>query len=278
MTDIPDVHYQEPEWKFKIQRVGVVRVPLHVPLQLATGKCVNLLVLADAFVDLPEALRGVHASRTIRSVENSVQSLGKARSHKPCKSICELASQICELLLKEHEYASESAVSLKTECSVNGQLVKVECKVSLKRGGLKKTTLALSFTGMTSCPSARALYSFYEGLAQDKSPTHTQRATLRVKLKVKGEISIPLDTLYETLKEAFSAIPTACLGRVEEYKLVKTAVTRPMFTEDVARKATWLILTRIAPMLHEHGNAVVSVESMESVHPYNLKAILKISW
>jgi len=278
LNSAPDIHYQQPEWKFKIQRVGAVRVPLYAPLQLAAEECAVLPVLIDAFVDLPETLRGLHVSRTIRSIESSVQLLERERERKPCRSIFELASQICNLLLEEHEYASESAVSLKTHYPIEGQLVKIEYSMTMRRDGSREASLVLGFMGITACPSAKALYSFYERSAYNESPTHTQRATLKVALKLRGEAKIPMNVLYETLKQAFPATPIASLGRVEEYRLVKSAIAGSMFTEDVARKAAWLVLTRIAPMLQVHGSAIISVESMESVHPYNLKATLKVSW
>ncbi|MFX1502000.1 MAG: GTP cyclohydrolase, FolE2/MptA family, partial [Promethearchaeota archaeon] len=71
-----------------------------------------------------------------------------------------------------------------------------------------------------------------------------------------------------------SARIQSVLKRPEEGELIRTAHLKPLFAEDVVREMAKNFITREFPILDE-ADIIFKVETLESIHPYNVYCELK---
>jgi len=266
--EVPDVHASKPLREIPLEKVGVSKFPAYVVAEVGPGKCLGLASLVDAFVDLPATTRGLHASRTVKAIVASLE--------KCCEPLGALVSRICDKLLEGHPYSKRAWASIYANLPYKNQMASFKVSCTSTRSS-KELSLRVSLVGITACPSAQAVFSFFEGSKASKAPTHMQRARISASLRVVGSALPTPEEVLDVLDGAFSGRLEAVLSRVDEYEAVARALEKPMFAEDVAREAAWRLASYALPKLSgARGRVVVEVESFESVHPFDLKAVATI--
>ncbi|MEZ0393668.1 MAG: GTP cyclohydrolase, FolE2/MptA family [Desulfurococcaceae archaeon] len=246
--ELPDVHEQRPRIALALRSVGVLGLELG-QVRLGGG---HAWAWADAFVDLPANMRGVHLSRTVRAL------LENEWGPDAC---CRVAERLLEL----HPYSTRSLVRIRGRCNcAGGRRAWASEACEARRGGGPPTRIAgASFEVVTACPCAlevsRALY----GLPY----THMQRAVVR--FRVRSRSILDVGGLLRAASEGL-ARPADALRRADEASFVRAVVESPMFAEDVAR-AVALGLARA--LSGDPGAEIyVVVRSLESIHGYDVVA------
>lgn len=270
-----EVQESTPTHTVWIERVGVRGVKRRVTIYSPLGP-MSYDVEIDVYVDLPPNRRGVHLSRNI---EAFLEAIDEARRGK-YRSLEELFKAVGANLLNKHPYAERAEVRGETtyyfeeetfETKVP-EAVNVFLRVIVERGGKESWCVGVSLYGMTVCPSAQATYSAFEGTDVSKSPSHTQRAKLTIKVTTRGKIA-RIEWLVKAGRESFSTPAISFLKRYHEHLVVKRAFENPKFVEDVVREA----LVKTASKLRSEGfpldsKITVEGESYESIHPHNAYA------
>ncbi len=274
-NELPEVQESVPDLQIAIDRVGVRGIRRRVIIDSPQGTMPYDVVI-DVYVDLPRDLRGIHMSRNMEVV---LEAVDEAREGHYV-SLEKLFEAMGKRLLSKHVHARRAEIVVKTtyyyEELVNGRRVPeaadVLLDISIWRQGGIKWTVGVSLTGMTVCPSAQAAYSAVEKTELSKSPSHSQRAKLLIKVTTSRRIA-RIEWLVEAAKKSFSAPSYSLLKRYDEYLVIKRAFENPKLVEDLVRHA----LHNVASKLKEEGfpddtKIYVEAESYESIHPYNVYA------
>jgi len=264
-----------PEVPLKIDRVGVKGVNRRITIASPKGP-LSYDVVLDAYIDLPHNMRGIHMSRNI---EAFVEAIEEARSGK-ASSLEEFLEKICLKLLSKHSYATRAEVTLYTKYYYMEDFIEppvpeaadLTITVQMDRDGRSVRGVKVCLIGLTACPSAQLTYSELEKTPLTKSPTHIQRAKLTICVKNIGRIA-RIEWLVSAARRSFSAPVVSLLKKPDEHRILKQALKRARFVEDVVRHA----LDNMLKTLEEHGFSddtviKVEVESFESIHPHNAYA------
>jgi GTP cyclohydrolase-4 len=186
-------------------------------------------------------------------------------------------------LLEKHPYASRAEVIANTLFfydedfleSHTQEVAEVRIKSIIDRKNHNIRCVSVTLEGMTACPCAQATYSEMEGTQLEQTPTHTQRAKLTISVTINETVNkiARIEWLIDVARDAFSAPVISLLKRIDEYKLIKNAIRKPRFAEDVARFA----IINMAKKLYNEGFPLdtivrVEIESFESIHPHNVYA------
>ncbi len=99
-----DVQEQIPEIKLHLTRVGVTNVKKFIKFHDNFA----LLAVFNCFVDLPAIKKGIHMSRNLEAINEIIEQATK----KPIYRVEDLCKDIVLEILKRHEYASKSEVSM----------------------------------------------------------------------------------------------------------------------------------------------------------------------
>jgi GTP cyclohydrolase I len=266
---LPDIHSEEPEVPLTISHAGIKNYHFKIILCSEDG-CRDQLVELSIGVRLPGTNRGVHMSRFIEAVEEV--------SRKKYYSLYELLYELGQRSLEKHEYTDRVHVSIRTSFLVeNNDIVEVEVGGDIGRKGVEHEYLSITFRGVTACPCLQRVYSYIEKTPVENTPTHLQRAILRIRIERRGEIGIDPLEIYRVCRKAFSGLLASKLKRYDEYTHVKNIISNPMFTEDVVRKAAFLLYKEFAEKLDGDTGLVVEAISEESIHVFNTYAVLEAS-
>ncbi len=272
-----DVQNSVPDIETKIDRVGVKHVKRVVSVDTPKG-LMNFNCELEAYIDLPANQRGVHMSRNI---EAFVEAIDEARRNG-ASCLEEMVERSSKKLLEKHPYASRAEVIANTSFfydedflgSHTQEVAEVKIKSIINRDNHNIRCVSVTLEGMTACPCAQATYSEIEGTQLEQTPTHTQRAKLTISVTNETANKIArIEWLIDAARNAFSAPVISLLKRIDEYKLIRNAIRKPRFAEDVARFA----IINIARKLYNEGfplNTIirVEIESFESIHPHNVYA------
>ena len=270
-----DVQSERPEIPLLIERVGIKGVKRRIKIY-NVDETLSYDIKIDAFVDLPGEQRGIHMSRNIEVILESIEEASKGKF----STLEELLENICKKLLVKHSYASKAEVYGETTYfyktkAFNNEIYEdadVMLRVSASKDGKVKWCTGVSIYGFTVCPCAQAMYSDLEGVDLERSPSHTQRARLYVGVETRGRVA-RIEWLIKAAREAFSAPTISLLKREDEYKLIKAAFKNAKFIEDVVRSA--LLGTAVTLMNKKFPldtKIIVKGESFESIHPFNAYA------
>ncbi len=267
----PDLHYDPPQWKLPLKEVGVKELPVLVRWVLGkTGKnlCRELYGIASITVNLPGEIRAVNMSRTISALKKVIEEKNN------CRDPYQFLSEVSEKILKKHEYSESITAMIETRTEKNNQEIKFS--IGYKKDEKKKEKkyiVTVEKEGITACPSARANYSYYEKTDLTSSPTHMQRALLKITIESGRKPLFPLE-IVEIIDKSFNALPEAFLKRKSEYQLVKKAISNPIFTEDLARKAYSITEEKLRSN-KTPAKIKIEVLSYESIHPFNIIAVVE---
>lgn len=224
----------------------------------------------SACVDLDRSVRGIHVSRSVESILNTVSST----VYTDLFSLQRTLKTVAEILLAKHEYSSKATVKLKVKLlyAVGCESIPVALRISVKlnRSGHVKYSLSVRVKGMTVCPCAQQVYAHVENIVAPSVPSHSQRTLLTVRVDSSTPINPDLGELVNMLLSSFSTSIKSFLKRSEEYRLVKRAFENPKFAEDVAREAVYRVYKALRRELNSNGRITARVVSYESLHPFNL--------
>ncbi len=265
-----DVQYEEPGQRLEIKMVGIRG--FSVPVSKFSRDNLNFAMASvNAFVDLPEKMRGINMSRTAVSISSAVSSVSK---------IEELASMIALKLLEVHEYSLRSVVKLKgegfifTKSPVTG-LESIErfgfFEISkIERGKIEENIIGTEVTGISACPcGAELMRTKLNGI--DVNPTHMQRAEVKVALKVSGKYFAKFEELIDIAYRSLSERAYSSLKRADEAFLIYSSLKNTKFVEDIYRSAVSDLYQKFKDMNGISG-VFAMVRSMESIHGYDAVA------
>ncbi len=266
-----DIQEEEPVIPLRIDRVGIKGVRRRISIY--TPKEHQYEAILDAYVGLPNTQRGIHMSRNI---EAFVEAIEEARKKK-ADSLENVLLNACRVLLSKHPYASKAELIARTlhyfTEDFTGRKISQPAEVtitsSLDNEGKNWNSVSTRIMGMTVCPSAQKSYHEMEGTELKKSPSHTQRVDLLIRVET-GEKFVSMWHLIEASRAAFSSPTLTLLKKPEEYALIKHAFERPRFIEDLVRYALHHLFNVLSQDGYPPDTVIyIEAESYESIHPYN---------
>lgn len=276
--NIRDIQDEKPELPLIIDRVGVRGVRRRISIYTPIGT-LSYDFKIDIFVDLPKEQRGAHMSRNIEVILEALDEAGRGRF----STLEELFESACRRLLSRHSYASRAEIRgatthyIKNDTFGEIEAVDVELNVSVRRNSGVEWCIGVSMEGMTVCPCAQMVYSALEKTELAKSPSHAQRARVRIAVGTGGRIA-RIEWLIDAARSSFSAPILSHLKRKDEYELVRVAYRNPRFIEDVVRHAIYRTATKLSEeSFPPDTEIIVEGESYESIHPFNAYAYRRVT-
>ncbi len=260
--EIPDIQDSVSPIPIPLSRVGVSNIERRIVIGDNTYD-----VVLSAYIHLPKSKRGAHLSRLIRVIDETVED-----SHKG-KYSCfkDFINDLGQKLLETHSYTQYVDIALETKyytAKVSNPLgLVLEARINKNNDIKYKTTIIVK--GLTACPCAQAVFGTIENIPLENAPTHMQRALLRVSIE-SANIYLDIDKLASLLNNSFSAELKSYLDRVTEYKMIKKALSNPLFAEDVARKVLKNLYEYLSQVGRNDDIISVYVESYDSIHPHNV--------
>ncbi len=276
-----DVNEEEPLYKIYIKYVGVegVSIPFYTILG---GQRINSILMVDAYIDLPHYLRGIHASRSLESIQEVIFGYKDMLMR-----VEDIASNISRELLIRHDYAAKSFVYVEGDILLNTRVMDSE-RYSLERFKIfgkgisyrdgedikSRKFVGVKLAGLTACPSAqRSTYKELGNIPQNLSPTHMQRGYLEIMVEEPLNMIIDIIKLIELGKESISSPTYELLKKEDEAKLIINTYNNPMFTEDVVRSAAYKLIKLLGE--NKDIEVYISYRSIESIHNHDLVAVIE---
>jgi GTP cyclohydrolase-4 len=262
---LPDIHEEEPGIPVSIDWVGIKGYKANIRI-CRRDDCEDYLLTIDAKVSLPSRMRGAHMSRFIDALEETIW------SDYPC--IMDFLRRLAARILVHHDYAGKARVKASTTILYRDVYASASFTVEADRNGVVWERLKTSFYGNTLCPCLQQVYSYLEKTELQHTPSHMQRTRLTVTIRDR-RVNIDPRELIDVLIPAFSSMPKAKLKRMDEYRLLKEALKKPRFVEDVVRYAAILFKENFTGKLSPEAQVIFKAISEESIHPYNTEAIIQ---
>lgn len=268
---MPDIQGENPSIPLDISNVCVQDLRIKLCLMSPNNHLECHIAHISACVDLSRHFRGIHVSRSVESILITLNNIAYAN----LLDLQMALKNTAERLLIKHDYSSKANLRLKMEhiCIIesNDVPITIYINVKLHRSGSVKYSIGINIRGMTVCPCAQQVYAFMEDITVPSVPSHSQRATLHVRIDSSKPIDLDLCVFIRYILSSFSTSLRSFLKRDEEYMLIKTAFRNPKFAEDVAREAAYKIYRAFREKLSDDAKIAVKVISYESIHPFNLR-------
>jgi GTP cyclohydrolase-4 len=276
-----DVQNKKIENSFMLTRVGItgLKKPITVSRK---GHRIHLVADIDAFVDLPAEQKGSHMSRNVEVITELIERSVSDR----IPSLEELGIEICENLLKRHEYASYAEVHISADYFLERKTAsgrktieayKLLARSTARKNGEHRRMIGVEVSGMTACPCAMETAKHIlkkehpsHVPADDEAPTitHNQRNRTQLLLEVPKNAEVEADDLIAIVESSLSSPSYGILKREDEARIVIDAHRNPKFVEDVVREILSKILQKYAN-LPDDVHVTVRSESEESIHKHN---------
>ncbi len=276
-SNFEDVQKNPPEIGMEIDKVGVKGVRKKISTRTPKGDFFYDVTL-DAFVDLPDDMRGTHMSRDIEAFTEAIEEANKEGS----LSLEEVLRDMSERLFEKHNYANRVELIAKTQHqyeedfvgSSTTEMANVIITVTKQRDGEDGRSVEVELPGMSVCPCAQRMYKDVEGI-EGQAPSHTQRVNTSIKVTTRNKL-VRIGWLIDAARESFSAPISSLLKREDEYELIKHAHSNPRFVEDLVRYAVHNCYETLDEEGYPEGTLIeVEAESLESIHPHNAYASRK---
>lgn len=281
MHPTEDVQNQPVEQRFKLTRVGVTGVKKPIVVERPWGD-VTLNAVIDVYVDLPSSMKGSHMSRNVEITGEVVDKSVR----EPVKSLEDLTSEMCDILLERHDYASYSEVDISADYFLERdspmgreslENYKIRAKTEAEADGDKRKYIGVTAVGLTTCPCAMETvkdqfvnrYPEVEDCI-DEIPfvTHNQRNKTTVMIEVPEGEEIEVNDLIGIIESSMSSPTHEILKRKDEARVVIQAHENPKFVEDVVRDILSKVLQEY-PDFPDKTHISVKSESEESIHKHN---------
>jgi len=279
LEDLPSVQDEEPKVRVPLRWVGFTELIIPAGRIVVDGLELMLMPEFSVFIDLPENMRGIHASRSYESIKEVVEKyIGRI------VKLEDITGRSAESLLRLHPYASRSLVKPKARAirelkaplssSRSYKPFMIHSRAFAKRAGdriVVRRYIGVEAHGLTACPcvkeAAKAVYD-------ERNVTHMQRGVGRLIVEVFEGLEIDVLNLLDILLLSMSAPSIPNLKRADEVEVVMNAVKSAKFAEDCVRGMAMMVVKRW-PKLPDKARIEAKVKSMESIHHQNLLAYLR---
>lgn len=265
-SELIDIHDEKPLVPLYIDRVGLKNY--RVQARVCSVECRDYIVELSVLIDLPFDKRGVHVSRLVDSVRKVFRN-----THS---SLIEYIRRVADYCLENNQYSSIAEVIGSTKTIHSDSEVGIEIGVLRKRDGYGREYLKVSFRGVTSCPCAQRIYSYYEKTILEKTPTHMQRVLLKTTV-IGDRLNIDPLEIHSIGINVFSGKLVNYLNRYSEYSLLREIISKPLFAEDVIRNFAREFYFYFMNRLSNSTEVVFEIVSEETLHDFDLYAVLKTS-
>jgi GTP cyclohydrolase I len=233
-----------------IDRVGVRDFHLPIMIREKGGRLGHMLGQFDASVKLPHTERGTHMSRFVQVLTRwSRKAVSMVEMEQMVREMAQLFEAPAVQVALQFRYFLPKQAPATGEPSTMDYLCRFEARLENDRYDF---LLGVTVPVMTVCPCSKEISA--EG-------AHSQRATLKVKLRSEPGTLIWLEDLIPLLEAQGSCAVYPLLKRADEKFVTEASFANPKFVEDVVRD------TILA--LRELPGAVwfsAECESLESIH------------
>ncbi|MFQ6010776.1 MAG: GTP cyclohydrolase I FolE2 [Nitrososphaerales archaeon] len=250
-----------PTVQQSIDKVGIEGLTTSIRIT-RDGEQFTYLATIDISVDLNEYKKGIHMSRLVESINETITQ----KAGRPKASLETLGAEVLMELTRRHpfkraEIIISTTLVLKRHTPVSKKPTyepyDVIAKVIWSEKKLRKY-LETSVVGNTLCPHS---------LEVTRGKAHIQRCELRLGLDVKIDEDLLFEKLIDICELSFSSPTYTVLKTVDEAHLVEQMFANPMFVEDVARQCLNHTLK-----LGIEGKVSINAKSFESIHKHNAVA------
>ena len=247
-----------PKVKERIDRVGISGLKTALKL-VDHGVESPFTVDIDLFIDLDTDKKGIHMSRLVESINDTVALC----SREPRECFEMLGSDILTKLRDKHRF-TRGEITIRTTMLLRrftpvtnkptDEPYDVAIKVIMDQDQLFKN-LKVNVIGSTLCPHS---------LETTHGKAHVQRAEIDLSIEAPIKEDIPLEELVDICERSFSSPTYTVLKTVDEAAVVEKMFANPKFVEDVARDCL-----RFTTNLGFKGKVKIRAISYESIHKHN---------
>ncbi|MEM2429352.1 MAG: GTP cyclohydrolase MptA [Nitrososphaerales archaeon] len=295
---LPDVHLRMPEITIPLNKVGVASVKMPIGYLWFENIQVMMLPIFEAYIDLPINLKGINASRNYEVIIEVLK-----RETKGTNKLEEVCASIAKELLKKHNYATRSEARAYGELLFKRMTPKTHIHsyescdimasaiaIRMDNGSISvKKSIGVGVVGLTTCPCAQEVlkeiskYELKKGkLNFDKDlinelfqniplATHMQRAYGSIHVEIPEGFNIDAQDLVKIIEDSMSSPTYGLLKRVDEAEVIKTALNKPRFAEDVVRYMIANFVNKF-PNLPDDTQVTFYLKSLESIHKHDFVA------
>ncbi|MBO8174640.1 MAG: GTP cyclohydrolase IV [Thermococcus sp.] len=266
MSEIFETQEEVPRIRERLHRVGITNLRTVAKINWK-GKLYTFIPTFEITIDVPEEKKGIHMSRLVESITETMSEAIEEEVSKVHSSLEELELAIIKRLEQKHPH-KRAEVWIKTHLII-GKETPASKRMSLEsydvevgvikdeiKGKLEKV-LRVTVIGNTACPHA---------MANNQGKTHIQRAIATLEIKTDFDEEIPLEDMIEVVESSFSSPTYTLLKTVDENAVVQRMYENPKFVEDVAREIIFKAKQRFKGRIH------VKVISLESIHKHDVIA------
>lgn len=254
--DLKDIQKELPEFKEKIDLVGIKNIRVPIKIQDRANKIQHTVAKVEMSVCLPHHQRGTHMSRFAELLHISERQLSFKELKNTLVSLNKLLHADSSFINVRFPYfiEKESPISkLKSLMDYD-----VEFKGRLK-GDIFLFSMTLKVPVMTLCPCSKEI---------SDNGAHNQRAYVTISIDTNSFIWI--EDMIKLAEDSASAPLFTTLKRPDEKYITEKSWENPRFVEDVVRKVSDE-LKKIVDIRRFR----VEVESMESIHNHSAYAFIE---
>ncbi|MFQ6089564.1 MAG: GTP cyclohydrolase, FolE2/MptA family [Candidatus Methanofastidiosia archaeon] len=252
---------EKPKFPLKLNKVGITNLKTLVKIG-REGKEMRHIPKIDIFLDLKEDKKGIHMSRLVESITETVE---EEVEYKHI-SLEETASHILESLKKKHHFkraeinfTSELAVYGKTPVSKRKTIEVHEITLRLMRNEKElRKLMRVKVLGNTTCPHSMEV---------NQGKPHIQRAIGILEIETDFDNEIEFEDLIGCVEESFSSRVYTLLKTEDESFVVQSMFLNPLFVEDVTRNMLALSQKRF-----KNCRITAKCISQESIHRHDVYA------
>jgi len=219
----------KPEVMEALSRVGITGLRTLVKINWS-GRDYKFVPEIELTMDLPKEKRGVHMSRLVESITESIEEEAEVKH----KSLEELNRHILERVRNKHPYRTaeilmnaELVVDKKTPVTGKNTMETHDVFVSvIADNGRFKKKLKVKVIGNSVCPHA---------LKKSDGISHVQRAVCFLEVATGYENQVVLEDMIDCVERAFPSEVYTLLKVEDEKHVVEKMFQRPRFVEDITR-------------------------------------------
>ena len=256
-----DTQDESPHYPIKLEKVGIKNLKTLIKIE-RYGREFRHIPTINIFMDLDKLKKGVHMSRLIESITETLEEEVAEKHH----SLEQVGKHILEKLKEKHhfekagiEIESELPMYEKTPASKKDTIEIHDIYVQvLNDGETWVKRLKVSVLGNTACPHA---------LSVSKGKTHIQRATGILEIETDFKNEIALEDMVDTVERSFSSKVYTLLKTEDESFIVDKMYENPLFVEDVCRN-----ILALSSQKFKACKIQVKCISNESIHRHDVYA------
>jgi len=253
-----------PEIRERLRRVGITNLRTVAKINWK-GRLYTFIPTFEITIDVPEEKKGIHMSRLVESITETMSEAIEEEVSKVHSSLEELELAIIKRLEEKHPHQraeiwikTHLILERETPVSRRKSLETYDVEVGLiKEKGKLEKVLRVRVVGNTACPHA---------MVNNRGKTHIQRAIATLEIKTSFNEEIALEDMIEVVESSFSSPTYTLLKTVDENAVVQRMYQNPRFVEDVAREIIFKAKQRFKGRIH------VRVISLESIHKHDVIA------